>query len=285
LFDWQAEYNTLLREVVLEQQLNHTLHQHNSLIGDLRRIGTIHNIQLVCGPNLARLDSSKCSTFLSLLLQSSSKTAQHILLYSVQNQSSVPLTEKTVLAARLLTQTYQPSRWLVENLAHEAHHHASNRPMETLLLQTLTLLAQRGQLVKLKQLLSLHLVRRLRETMHDAMSAQSELYTIDLLEMLGNLNNYSALQSVQKDLEARWQGSDLVTIATIHAYRRSINRSQVQSNLGQLLLSTRSCQVKQQIVQLLIDSADQLFWQQTRDKRWPKYGFKPLDHLLSEELR
>lgn len=270
------------------------MHQHNSLIGDLRRIGTIHNIQLVCSPTLLRLtDSDMCAAFLYLLLQSSSKTAQHVLLYSLQNQSGGEPSAKATMAARLLAQTYRPSRWLIENLAHEAHHQVNNRPMETALLQALTQIAQREQLVKLKELLSSHLLKRIRETLADVepspsgsfSSTTSELYTIDLLEMLGNLGNYTALQLVQEGLNLKWHSSDLVTIATIHAYRRSINRSQVQNQLSGLFLSANSCQIKQHIVQLLIDDVDLMFWSQTKDKRWPKYGFEPLDQILADELR
>lgn len=287
----EGAYDSLLGLVGLEQQLNHSMHQHNSLIGDLRRIGTIHNIQLVCGPTLVRLiDSDMCSSFLHLLLQSSSKTAQHVLLYSMQNESGEP-SGKATMAARLLAQTHRPSRWLIENLAHEAHHQVNNRPMETILLQTLTQIAQREQLVKLKELISSHLVKRIKETLAEGEQSPanafttSELYTIDLLEMLGSLGNYSALQSVQESLNLRWHSSDLVTIATIHAYRRSINRSQVQNQLSALFLSANSCQIKQHIVQLLIDDVDQTFWSQTKDKRWPKYGFESLDQVLADELR
>ncbi|KAJ6217518.1 hypothetical protein RDWZM_008675 [Blomia tropicalis] len=279
------EYSSLMRIVVLEQQLNHTTHQHNSLIGDIRRIGTIHNIQLVCGQNLIKLQTEKCLSFLSLLLQSSSKTAQHVLLYGMQNQSNQP-TMKAIVSARLLAQTYRPSKWLVENLAHETHHQSGNLPVETVLLQTLTLLAQREQLIKLKELLSVHLVKRVREALQESNAIERELYMIDLLEMIGNLDNYTALQSVQNSLDTyRMNQSHLITIARIHAYRRSINRSQVQNRLVQLFADADSCQIKQQIVQLLIDDIDRQFWHPPRDNRWPKYGFEQLDQILANELR
>ena len=275
---------------MLEQKLNTTtIHQqHNPLIGDLRRIGTIHNIQLVCGANLVKLETEKCRAFMALLLQSSSKTAQRVLLFVVQNQNNVSLGKAATAIRLLATQTYRATYWLVEGLAHEAHHHANNQASETIVLQALTLLAQRDQLVRLKELLSAHLVKRITDTiMHEPskMSPPNELYTVDLLEMLANLDNFTALQSVQESLDSRPSTSDLVNIAIIHAYRRSINRLQVQKKLGKLFLSSSSCQVKQQIVQLLIDDSDLLFWQPNRDKKWPKYGFEQLDYLLATELK
>lgn len=267
----------------MEQQLNHTNHQHNSIIGDIRRIGTVHNIQLVCGQNLANYESDKCEAFLFLLLKSSSKTAQRDLLYAFQNHKSIKIAENVV---RLLSQTSKPSRWLIENLAFEIHHKNSNHAIKTILLQTLAILAQNEQLIKLRELLCMHIVKRINEaTINQSTFAISELYIVDLVKILGNLNNYTAIQSVQAQLSRHWPQSTYITIATIHAYRRSINRSQVQNQLSEYFVNYSSCQIQQEIVQMLIDDVDLMLWDGGLDKKWPTYGFNSLDMTLAKVLR
>lgn len=285
---FSVEYQTVAELISLEQQLNHTNHQHNSIIGDIRRIGTVHNIQLVCGANMANYSSDRCQVFVDLLLRSSSKTAQRDLLYAFQNRENS--TERALAAIRMLAVTSKPSRWLIENLAHETHHQTGNSEIKTALLQTLTILAQNEQLIKLRELLCTHIVRRINEVVRNETTTgsgveEAQLYIVDLVKMLGNLNNYTALKSVQEDLSQHWPATHYITIATIHAFRRSINRSRVQSQLGDYFVNHSSCQLQQEIVQLLIDSVDHMLWEATPDRRWPKYGFNSLDMILANALR
>lgn len=301
------------------------MNPYDSIIGDIRRIGTAHNIQLVCGVNLIQIHSAKCQSLLILLLRSSSKTAQRDLLYALQiaiqtNRSDRRKRQQTVfIIARLLGQTYRPSRWLIENILHEIYHNhqINSLPIESSLLQALTLIAQNERLPKLKEMLCNYLVRRFTKIFssmkfssdniaNDSIEAFdrnrsdlntsddnedlddgiNELFLFDSLKMLTNLDNFTAIQSVHNQIGEsifRRNRSTILTIATIHSYRRSINRSLVQTILGELF-QMGSCQIQQEVVQLLIDNIDLINLEQTIDKRWPKYSFNQLDQDLAENL-
>ena len=328
-----TEHDSLLTLITLEQQLNHTVHSYNSIIGDIRRIGTAHNIQLVCGVNLIQIISNEnCQAFIMLLLKCSSKTAQRDLLYALENiyinSNLTIITDHhhqqkiDEFVTRLLSYTQRSSRWFIENLLHVLYRRQQmnivngSSSISTTLLQSLTLLAQNEQLIKLNEILSNFILKHIDDLLivwNDQTSLNNNvklIYMVDLIKMLGNLNNYTAIESVHRKLmnhtlllspsstssASTTTAMTFITIATIHAYRNSINRSIVQTYLANMFYQTRSCQIRQEIVQLLIDNVDRIFIeQQTKrfnenyededDKRWPKYNFNQLDEILAQNLR
>uniref|UniRef100_A0A6P6Y7H6 Uncharacterized protein LOC113795267 n=1 Tax=Dermatophagoides pteronyssinus TaxID=6956 RepID=A0A6P6Y7H6_DERPT len=328
------EHDSLLTLITLEQQLNHTVHSYNSIIGDIRRIGTAHNIQLVCGVNLIQIISNEnCQAFIMLLLKCSSKTAQRDLLYALENiyvnSNLTIITDHhhqqkiDEFVTRLLSYTQRSSRWFIENLLHVLYRRQQmnivngSSYISTTLLQSLTLLAQNEQLIKLNEILCNFILKRIDDLLivwnDQTLNSNVELiYLVDLIKMLGNLNNYTAIESVHRKLmnhtlllspsstsASTTTTMTFITIATIHAYRNSINRSIVQTYLANMFYQTRSCQIRQEIVQLLIDNVDRIFIeQQTKrfnenyndldnddEKRWPKYNFNQLDEILAQNLR
>ncbi|KAH9422398.1 hypothetical protein DERP_003074 [Dermatophagoides pteronyssinus] len=260
------EHDSLLTLITLEQQLNHTVHSYNSIIGDIRRIGTAHNIQLVCGVNLIQIISNEnCQAFIMLLLKCSSKTAQRDLLYALENiyvNSNLTIItdhhhQRKIdeFVTRLLPYTQRSSRWFIENLLHVLYRRQQmnivngSSSISTTLLQSLTLLAQNEQLIKLNEILSNFILKR-----------------IDDLLIVWN-DNLLKNQTLNSNVELIYL-VDLIKI--------------------------------QEIVQLLIDNVDRIFIeQQTKrfnenyndldndedEKRWPKYNFNQLDEILAQNLR
>ncbi|OTF71505.1 hypothetical protein BLA29_005897 [Euroglyphus maynei] len=302
-----VEHDSLLTLITLEQQLNHTVHSYNSIIGDIRRIGTAHNIQLVCGVNLAQIVSNEnCQAFIMLLLKCSSKTAQRDLLYALENSNLSNSTNQlnqhsrriSEFVARLLPYTQRPSRWFIENILHELYRRQLMQSEQatiesSILLQSLTLLAKNEQLTKLSEILNIFIMKRIDNLLvNDSFFNESitNVHLVDLIKMLGNLDNYTAIESVHRKLMNHSSSTiTFITIATIHAYRRSINRSTVQTYLAEMFHHTGSCQIRQEIVQLLIDNVDMIFMEQKQrineEKRWPKYSFNRLDEILAQNLR
>ncbi|KAH9493435.1 hypothetical protein DERF_014182 [Dermatophagoides farinae] len=261
-----------------------------------------------------------------LLLKCSSKTAQRDLLYALQNsnqpvavnqnssaiQNGQQLPQRKIgqFVTRLLPNTNRPSRWFIENLLHELYRHQQQMatPVSVSLLQSLTLLARNEQLIKLNEMLSVFILKRIDEILmisNGSMNVpqQQQLYIVDLVKMLGNLNNYTAIESVHRKLMMNHSSSPssttmtFTTIGIIHAYRESINRLQVQKYLMEMFenshshgsSSSSSCQIRQEIVQLLINNVDRIFYneqqQRPEKKRWPKYDFNQLDEILAQNLR
>lgn len=276
-----TEYNVLFNLVTLERQLNLTWggrkHSH-SLIADIRRIGTLRNIQHVCGLNLKNLLLDQCRGYLSLILKAGSKIGQQIMFYCVQNERNSAV--KREIAARLLATTTHPTRWLIESLAHEMRKLSkSNKALEEIVLQTLSILSQNEQLIKLKEMLSTYTLDMLN---------QKEYQIIDLVETFGNLDNFTAIEQVSQYLQKTPElqlDKEMLTLWNIQFYRHFINRFQVQTYLANIFRNpTSTCQVKQEVVQLLIDNVDQFLWEETLDRRWPKYGFNKLDQIFAKEL-
>lgn len=294
----KKEYNVLFNLVTLERQLNLTWggrkHSH-SLIADIRRIGTVRNIQHVCGPNLKSLLTAQCRGYLALILKAGSKIGQQIMFYCVQNERNVP--EKREVAARLLATTTHPTRWLMESLAHEMRKlsagAANNKALEVIVLQTLSILSQSEQLIKLKEMLSTYTV--------DMLGGTGYAGGDDLVDVIANLDNFTVVEhwrnsqgmlsgdnnnnNINNNINNN-NNKEMSTLWTLQFYRHFINRFQVQAHLANIFAHPAStCQVKQEVVQLLIDNVDQFLWEEApTDRRWPKYGFNKLDQIFAKEL-
>lgn len=334
-----ADYLELLELLALERQLNLTwpsssalssllgdapvssVHRggHHCLSGDMRKIGTIHNIQLACGTNLHNLAPStsgnfqKCSSFIALLLRASSKTVQHLLWYTVRNDTA-PLDQRS-LAAKLLANTVHPSKLLLENVVHELNGKAmepsslANRSIHIDLTNTLSVLIAEQMdrpgfdrvAQKLDEMLNSFVWTQIDAILIDWQqhggntNGSSEHQLINMINILANLGNHSAIQLVHEQIthrhsQANHLAPDLLTVAIVHAYRKLINRFPVQVHLRELFTDKSqptTCQIKQEIVQLILDKLDETSWKQSTnsDKAWPRYGFNELDQMFAEELR
>uniref|UniRef100_T1K6S6 Vitellogenin domain-containing protein n=1 Tax=Tetranychus urticae TaxID=32264 RepID=T1K6S6_TETUR len=237
------DFDLLIAALQIEAKLKLTQTDGSSLSSMVRQTITRQKLDANCGAG-TQFNLTKCHDLLVIATIAGSPVTLQVI---TESFASDPVGTSSVLS-----RVDHPSEELVANLVKQFTKTSAYGSPKGSMLMTLSSLAHKSDSNVIKKSVSKLLMKELEAT---ASAKCDSLYTLDVLEAIGNLGGEKFVPVLINLSNTQCTCSDSMKIGIIHALRQMVDKPEVIEFLTTLLMnSTIDCSIRKEIVATLFSS-------------------------------